>query len=293
MLCSIDHATRYAYAKVVTFNTHRLMVRAIEGHDVQIRSSSLQISPAYKMRWIRDVFGNSIALVDFLEPAQELLVKSQLLVEQYNTNPFDFVLEDLAREIPFPYPEEEQPDIVPYLQKRHPEAEDPIREWIRPFLSFRGKTKTLEFLTALTRSVPHYFQYVRREAPGVQSPTETLQKRAGSCRDFALLFMEAARSLGLASRFVSGYLCETGSDRITQASGATHAWAEIYLPGAGWKGFDPTCGILAADLHVRTGAVREPLQAPPISGHYVGLSEDFLGMEVTVDARQQREIKSS
>ena len=285
MLLQVDHTTIYRYARPATFKPHRLMVRPIEGHDVQIRSSRIEIQPRHSIRWLRDVFDNSVAMVDFLEPATELRVRSTVVVEQFNTNPFDFVLDPDGEEIPFRYRENELVDTTAFQRPQYPQDEPAVRGWFRPFLSAQGRARTVEFFTALGRSVPLYFQYVRRDEPGVQTPGETLRKRAGSCRDFALLFMEAARHLGLAARFVSGYLCRSEDAPHYAATDSTHAWAEIYLPGAGWKGFDPTCGILAADLNLRVAVAREPQQASPIQGAYSGAGADSLGLEVLVNAR--------
>lgn len=285
VLLSISHITVYRYSEPVSLGPHRLMVRPLEGHDVQIRSSTLQISPENRVRWIHDVFGNSIALVDFLAPAAELRVESMVTVEQYNTNPFDFVIDPSATELPFYYQPDEMPDLSPYLQRQHPGDDQAIRHWLRPFLNVQGRGKTLEFLIALNKSVPMFFNYRRREEPGVQSPGQTLSYRSGSCRDFALLLMEAARSMGLAARFVSGYLCQAAGDVHEAALGATHAWTEIYLPGAGWRGFDPTCGILAADSHVRVAVTRMPSQAVPVGGLFTGFPMHYRGLQVMVDAR--------
>lgn len=285
MLVSISHVTVYRYSELVQLGTHRLIIRPLEGHDVQIRSSSLRITPAHSIRWLHDVFGNSIALVDFNELANELRVESAVTVEQYNTNPFNFVLERYATELPFQYQEEERFDVASCLQCQFPGDMEAVRNWIRPFLNMNGRARTIDFLIAINKSVPLFFAYRRREELGVQSPGETLRLRSGSCRDFALLLMEAARQLGLAARFVSGYLCQSAGSHYEAAMGATHAWAEVYLPGAGWKGFDPTCGILAADLHVRVATTRLPSQAPPVSGSFVGSVSLYRGMEVLVDAR--------
>lgn len=285
MLLNIEHATSYFYRQPVRFGPHRLLIRAIEGHDVQIRRSGLTIAPAHRIRWLHDVFGNSLAIVDFTETAARLDVRSTLTVEQYNTNPFEFVLDPYACALPFKYLPVEQADVAPYRQTAHPADTEAIAAWVRPFLRADDTAGTLEFFAALNRSVPLFFQYTRREEPGVQTPGETLRKRSGSCRDFALLFMEAARHLGVAARFVSGYLCRAeGTTDAGVANDATHAWAEVYLPGAGWKGFDPTCGILAADLHVRTAVTRDPAQAIPVAGSFSGAPADFLRMEVTVSA---------
>jgi transglutaminase-like putative cysteine protease len=285
MLLGIEHTTNYRYARPVTFGPHKLMIRAIEGHDVQIRKSGLALSVPHRIRWVHDIFGNSVALVEFLEPAADLAVHSTLQVEQFNANPFDFVLEPQAVEFPFNYGDEEVLDVGPFLHRQHPEDQEVIRAWIRPFLDVKGRAKTAEFFTALAKSVPIAFQYNVREEPGVQSPGKTLSLRAGSCRDFALLFMEAARLMGVAARYVSGYLCRADArGTLAQASDATHAWVDLYLPGAGWKGFDPTCGILAADYHVRTAVTRAPQQAVPVSGTFKGVDADYLGLDVTVHA---------
>lgn len=285
MLLSVAHSTVYHYSQPVRLGTHRLMVRPLEGHDVQIRTSWLEIEPAHEIRWIRDVFGNSLALVDFRAAADYIRIASRVTVEQFNTNPFDFSLEPYAGELPLGYLPDEAPDVAPYCQLQHPADAAALRAWLRPFLDVNGRARTLDLLLTLNKSVPLFFQYARREEPGVQSPGETLHRRSGSCRDFALLLMEAARLLGLGARFVSGYLCQSGDDQSAAALGATHAWAEIYLPGAGWKGFDPTCGILAADHHIRVAATRTPAQAAPVSGTFVGDPSWYRRLEVTVDAR--------
>lgn len=285
MLLKIEHVTVYNYASETDLKTHRLMVRPLEGHDVQIRASELLIQPKYAIRWMHDIFGNSIAIVDFLHRSNQLRIESRVTVEQFNTNPFEFVLEPQASRIPFDYAPSERGDVAPYRTMQHPEDAEAIANWIRPFLDVNGSANTLDFLTSLNRATPNFFSYQRREEPGIQSPGETLKNRSGSCRDFAFLFMEAARHLGLAARFVSGYLCQTSAQEYEAASGATHAWAEIYLPGAGWKGFDPTIGILAADSHVRVAVARRPSQATPVAGSFSGKPDDFLGMEVQVNAR--------
>ena len=259
-----------------------MLVRPLEGHDVQIRSSALRFSPRCRVRWVRDLFDNSVALIDPAEMSDHLLVESEVVVEQFNNNPFDFVVEPHAREIPFQYDPDQRLSLAHLMRPCHPADEPSIREWLRPFLSQSGRASTSEFLIGLNKSVPLFFQYARREEAGVQTPGETLRLRSGSCRDFALLFMEAARLLGLASRFVTGYICECVEPTLSQATGATHAWTEIYIPGAGWKGFDPTGGVLAADLHVRAGVARTPSGAAPMSGSFVACGASFAAMLVDV-----------
>jgi transglutaminase-like putative cysteine protease len=153
------------------------------------------------------------------------------------------------------------------------------------FLDSKGRGETLPFLLAVNSSIPTDFGYNRRDEPGIQTPAETLRSGTGTCRDFALLFMEAARHMGLAARFVSGYLCGVDDGSPEFAANSTHAWLELYLPGGGWRGFDPTSGTMAADLHVRVAATRNPLQATPIRGNYLGDSSLFVGMEVALKAQ--------
>lgn len=286
MILDVYHKTRYSYRQPVNFGIHRCFIRPIEGHDLKIRSSRLEISPDYQIRWVQDVFNNCVALVSFDKPSDELVIESEVVVEQFNTNPFNFVLDAHAVDLPIQYTDEEKLDISPFLLPSSLSNGNAVRDWISPFLDMNGKAKTMDFLTALNSSVPMYFSYARRETPGVQSPAETLRIRSGSCRDFALLIMEAARAMGLATRFVSGYLC--GNDDVSQeaAAGATHAWAEIYLPGAGWKGFDPTCGRLADDYHIRVAVSREPYQTLPVSGSYIGDQSLFTGLDIDVKVKK-------
>lgn len=284
MLLTILHDNVYRYARPVELTRHRLMLRPAESHGLQIRSESLEIHPAHRLSWEHDVFWNSVAQVGFTEKAEVLRITSRYTVEQFNINPFNFVLEIYTNDLPFDYRGDDADDLAPYLQPQYPQDRPAILEWLKPFLDARGRGRTLEFLLALNEFIAAQFSYGAREEESIQSPGETLACRAGSCRDFALLFMEAARHMGLAARFVSGYLCSMDNAKPDVASDATHAWTEIYLPGGGWIGFDPTCGTLAAGLHVRVAAVRNPAQATPIRGSYLGDASLFLGMDVTVQA---------
>src|ERR1043166_7968823 len=284
MLLRVEHLSTYHYAKPVKFGPHRLLMRPLEGHDIQIRESALRIEPAATVRWVHDMFDNSVAIASFQNEASELRIESSVTVEQFNEIPLDFILDPFAVEIPFQYPERELAILTPYLSLQFPNSQGAVADWIRPFLKLNRRAKTLDFLMAVIRAMPMFFAYSRREEEGIQPPDETIRKRSGSCRDFAVLLMEAARNLGLAARFVSGYLCSNDGAAAQGASQATHARADIYLPGAGWKGFDPTCGIMAAQHHLRVAVVREPAQAPPISGSYFSERSVFLGMDVRVKA---------
>ena len=286
MLLTVEHTNVYRYTRPVELTVHRLMLRPAESHSLTIRSESLTVSPPHHLTWEHDVFYNSLTRVHFPDKTEELKIETRYEVEQFNLNPFDFVCEIYTNELPFAYQGDDASDLVPYLQPQFPEDEGVVREWLKPFLDSAGRAKTLDFLLNLNSAIAADFSYGRREAPGTQRPAETLALRTGSCRDFALLLMEAGRHMGLATRYVSGYLCSGADEAVPEeAYNSTHAWTEIYLPGAGWKGFDPTSGILAAGYHVRVAATRNPAQATPIRGNYLGDASLFLGMEVAVKAR--------
>jgi transglutaminase-like putative cysteine protease len=285
VLLNIQHTNIYRYKQPVELTLHRLMLRPAESHEVTIRSERLDIYPKHQLRWEHDVFYNSVALVNFEEKAQELWIRSSYTVEKLKLNPFEFVLEIYTNELPFAYKGDEADDLLPYMKPQFPDDGQAIHDWVKGRLDANGRAKTLDFLLNLNSSIPTDFSYSRREEPGIQTPAETLARRSGTCRDFALLFMEAARHMGLAARYVSGYLCNSEDEDVDIAANATHAWTEIYLPGGGWRGFDPTSGILAAGYHVRVAATRNPSQATPIRGSYLGDPSLFIGMDVSIKAR--------
>lgn len=275
----IDHLTEYHFGSVVTLLPHRMLLRPRESHGLRIASSVLQISPAHCIRWQRDAFDNSAALASFTAPSASLRVASQVVIEHYDEEPLDFVVEDYAAVHPFPYRPEERADLAPLLSMEWPDDRAVVERWLRGLSFGSHRVETFSLLDQLNRAICRDFRYQTREEPGVQSPAVTLSCRSGSCRDFAALFLDACRHLGLASRFVSGYHT---SDAAEDGAGSTHAWAEVYLPGPGWKGFDPTAGVVTGSEHIEVAVARHPERVPPIAGSYVGPIEPRPTMVVSV-----------
>jgi transglutaminase-like putative cysteine protease len=243
------------------------MIRPRVGHDIHVERSSLAIKPANTVKWHRDIYSNSVAVVTFLEPASELSVASDVIVEHYDAEPLNFVVDDQAVTYPFTFDPSERVDLIPFQTPCYPGDNDALRDWLQQFWRPGQLIETYVLLDRINKHIVRNFAYRMREEPGVQRPADTLLKRAGSCQDFATLFIESCRYLGLAARFVSGYL---HCPETVQGHGSTHAWAEVYLPGAGWIGFDNTSGIVVGQNHIAVAVTRHPGDAPPISGSFAG-----------------------
>ena len=262
-----------------------MMLRPLGSHDLRIVATRIAIAPQPSaLRWMHDVFGNSVAVASFNTSATELRIQSEIDLEHYETSEPDCPIAPYAETYPFGYSADEIPDLTRSIERQYPDPEHQVDLWARRFAQTNGKTNTLAMLTAMTQSIKgDGFQYAPRIEEGYQAPTKTLQMRSGTCRDFALLMMEAVRSLGLAARFVSGYLYVSGADNGGNVGGgSTHAWVQVYLPGSGWMEFDPTNGIVGNRDLIRVAVVRDPTQAIPIAGNWTGAPGDFLGMEVDV-----------
>jgi len=263
----ILHRTYYNYPAEVILGPHWLRLRPREGHELRIESSSLEISPAAQLRWQRDAEDNSVAIATFEQPARQLVIESQVVIQQYNEAPLDFLVTDDAVNYPFDYAAGDLAVLGPYMRERRMPVEPALKAWVDGFWRQGETLQSYELLLRITQQINRTFNYRLREEPGVQSAQKTLSLGTGSCRDFANLLMEAARLLGFAARFVSGYLYAPPSPNDY---GATHAWAEVYLPGPGWKGFDPTTGGVVGADHVSVAVARVPDSVPPVEGSYQG-----------------------
>jgi transglutaminase-like putative cysteine protease len=284
---TVRHVTAYRYAEPVRLGEHRMMFRPRESHDLRLIRSRLTISPEpSQLRWMHDVFDNSLAIATFGAATDGLVFDSEVTLDHTEAPLPDYVLEEDAQHFPFTYSREDKPDLVRALERHHVERD--VDTWVGRFLPKSGRIGTMALLRAITIGIREEFDYSRRLERGVQSPAETLLKRRGTCRDFALLMMEAVRAIGLAARFVSGYIFVPNfePDPIL-GGGATHAWLQVYLPGAGWIDFDPTNSIIGNRNLIRVAVAWDPAQALPLWGTYTGSVSSFLGMDVAVSVREE------
>ncbi|MGA3043471.1 MAG: transglutaminase family protein [Bryobacteraceae bacterium] len=280
-LLTVRHVTIYRYSEPVRLGEHRMMFRPRESHDLELLKTSLVIAPEpIRLRWLHDLFDNSIAIAEFEGSTSEVRFESIVTLQHFETTLPEYPLEDYATHYPFTYSEEDIPNLGRALAQSYPS--DNVRKWASQFLDPSGSTGTINLLRSMTLGIKKQFRYIRRIQKGVQTPDETLQTCRGSCRDFAVLMMEATRSLGIAARFVSGYIFVPGNDTNTTGGGATHAWMQAYLPGAGWIDFDPTNSIIGNHNLIRVGVAWSPIHVLPLWGTFIGPARSFLGMDVTV-----------
>jgi transglutaminase-like putative cysteine protease len=281
---TVRHVTTYRYKQPVAFGEHRLMLRPRDSYDQKLLEARLKITPEpVDLRWLHDVFGNCVAIARFAGRAAELRFDSTIRLDHSSENALDFRIEDYARRYPFGYGADEMPDLLRSIERQYLDPEHEIDGWARQFLHRDGRAETVEMLAQMTHWIRANLSYVARDESGVQDPVKTLRQASGSCRDFAVLMMEAVRSLGLAAHFVSGYLHVPEGGAAARGAGATHAWLRAYLPGAGWVEFDPTNGIVGSHDLIRVAVVRDPRQAVPVSGTWTGFPSDHLGMNVEVE----------
>lgn len=265
----ILHRTYYNFASPVRLGPHSLLLRPREGHELRVESALLTTTPSSSVRWHRDVEDNSVAIATFEGTTSQLLIESSVFVEQYNQVPLDFLVADYAVDHPFAYTPEDEIVLAPYREVAigAPGERARLDEWALKVWRPGQRTQTAALLQRLASQIKQTISYRRREEPGVQTAEATLSHGTGSCRDSAFLFMQIARGWGFAARFVSGYLNSVPSPNDF---GATHAWAEVFLPGAGWKGFDPTLGAIVGADHIAVAVSRSPESVPPVAGSFTG-----------------------
>ncbi len=285
-LLTVRHITTYRYSEPIELGEHRMMFRPRESHDLRLLKARLEITPKpAHLRFLHDVFDNSVGVATFEGCTAELRFESIVTLEHFETALPDYPLEKFAERYPFSYSDEELPNLSRALVHHYPSKS--VHHWVKQFLEASGSTGTMSLLRRMTLAIKQDFVYTRRSEKGVQNPTVTLETRRGSCRDFAVLMMEAARSLGLAARFVSGYIFIPGADDTgTTSGGATHAWMQVYLPGAGWIDFDPTNSIIGNRNLIRVAVAWDHKQVLPLWGTFIGKASSFLGMDVTVSVNE-------
>jgi transglutaminase-like putative cysteine protease len=281
----VSHVTIYDYANPVRFGDHRMMLRPRDSHDLRIISTHLHITPEPSaVRWLHDVHGNSVAVASFDFEATQLRFESEIVLQHFETDEPDCPIEAYARTYPFHYASDDIPDLARASEMQYPDPLHTVGAWARSFLNADGPTDTWDMLGTITKAIQRDITYLARDAEGIQAPETTLLNGSGSCRDLALLMMEAVRALGFAARFVSGYLYVPNADGAGNiGGGATHAWLQVYLPGSGWVEFDPTNGIIGNRDLIRVAVARDPNHAIPLQGSWIGDPSDYLGMQVKVE----------
>ncbi|MGF7162074.1 transglutaminase-like putative cysteine protease [Rhodoligotrophos appendicifer] len=283
-ILSVHHVTKYRYRQPVLFGQHRVMFRPRDSYDQRLLSSSIDITPEpTNLRWIHDVFGNCVAIATFAGRADELCFETRITLDHTPSNAPHFEMEEHAKTYPFSYGADEMPDLTRSIERQYLDPDREVDRWARQFLRQGRKTETASLLMTMTNAIREGFSYERRVESGIREPKLTLKLRRGSCRDLAMLMIEAVRALGFPARFVSGYIYVPSRDEPGHlGGGSTHAWCQVYLPGAGWVEFDPTNGIIGNRDLIRVAVVRDPRQAIPVSGTWTGFPSDWIDMEVMV-----------
>src|SRR6202171_582065 len=284
-LLTIHHKTVYRYSHPVAFGEHRIMLRPRDSHDLRVLASVLEIEPQpMSLRWIHDVFGNSVAIATFDERAQTLSFISTATVEHNPAEEFALTADDPAYFYPFVYDDEEFPDLQQFITPQYGDPNGELSFWARGFLDADGPTPTFNILSGMTHGIREAFTYRKRHEQGTQHPLDTLSTGSGTCRDYALFMIEALRRVGIAARFVSGYLFIPGDSAPRYCGGgSTHAWVQVYLPSAGWIEVDPTNAIIRNRDPTRVAAARDPRRAVPLHGAYLGSADAFVGMDVSIN----------
>jgi transglutaminase-like putative cysteine protease len=278
VLLTIHHRTRYRYARPVWLQPHRMMLRPRGGQDLRLLTTELHCVPPATIEWTQDVFGNLIATARFVEATRALTIDSRMVVDHSASAWPVFTIAPSAHHFPFAYSDKEIADLGGMRVPQYPQAADRVGAWLAQ-VSGTAANDTLTLLQTINTAIAAGLAYRVREEEGTQSPDDTIDRGSGSCRDFATLFIEAVRHLGFGAHAVSGYL---QPDPAGDQHGTTHAWAEVYLPCAGWIPFDPTHGRMGGAGLIPVAIASDIARIHPVRGSYLGAPEDFLDMQVEV-----------
>lgn len=265
MNLDICHTTRYEYDREVQFLPHLLYLRPRENPLLRVKSFAFELSPEADLHWMRDDFDNLPASAHFLREADVLEIRVRCVVETSEKPPFEFLVRDYAESRPFEYESLHKFNLGLYLTPPEESVQTALREWLSQRFT-NQPSNTLAWLLQLNQTIYGSLVYKRRDEAGIQTALETIPTNSGSCRDFASLFVVIARTLGIAARFVSGYLYDPSLDRA--AGGDMHAWVEVFLPGAGWRGMDPTNGIFCTSCYVPVAHAVIAESINPIQGAF-------------------------
>jgi transglutaminase-like putative cysteine protease len=280
---TIRHITTYRYKRPVAFGEHRMMLRPRDDNDQKVLESGIDITPKpTQLSWTRDAFGNHVATALFAERASELRFESAIRLAHVTTALRVADIEDFARTFPFAYAAADRPALKQFMGPPSPGSK--LDRWAATFLRQDGSADTYEVLVNMTHAIKRNLRHVARHEKGVQEPLQTLARASGSCRDHAVLMIAALRSLGLAARFVSGYLhlADGNDDAAAVSGGNTHAWVQTFIPGPGWVDLDPSSGVVGNQNLVRVAVAQAPREAIPLQGTWLGDAADHLTMKVAV-----------
>lgn len=284
MLLRVQHVTTYLYSQPVSLGPHRLMMRPRESASLNLLSFSLATSPPSLFSWIQDVYGNTIAQATPLWASDRLLIECDLRVENLAEQAPMITPAATAQLYPFRHGDTEWGDLGQLVMPQYPDPGGELRSWAQAFVAGHP-TDTLALLQDINCGISNWIFYQSRHSPGTQTPQETLRRGWGSCRDLAVLLADAVRWLGFGARLVSGYIYMPGFDQpvdVEKGFGSTHAWVDIYIPGAGWIAFDPTHGSHGGANLIPVAVARSIAQLPPVEGSFIGLQADYIGMSVGV-----------
>lgn len=280
---SLRHRLSYHYSQPVLLTPHRVCLRPRCDLSQRLEQFNLEVAPMPQQQTNRvDLEGNAVIGLSFAEPTEKLIITTTASVTTLRTNPFDFLMDAWAMNFPLDYPSSLRSQLYPYLNPNSPL--DPEAVQLAQALAMETNNVVLDFVTLLNQTLYRDCTYQHREQGAPWPAGVTWRRRSGSCRDVTVLFMEVCRAVGLAARFVSGY--QAGDPDMEHRQ--LHAWPEVYLPGAGWRGYDPTHGLAVADGHIALVAAPDPAYAAPVEGSFRTLAHsNVVSAEMTYDLQMK------